>query len=496
MRRSGYDYDLAIIGGGSAGMIAGGVAGALGARVALVEKNQIGGECLWTGCVPSKALLHAADVAQTLRTAGRVGFSDVVLSREACNGAFAYARQKVQEVKHGGGEQALRDLGVDLFFASGQFRAANAPQSRGPHLFATTRGDIKAGAFLLATGSSPRVPAIEGLREAGFLTNKTLYDLDAVPESIAIVGGGYIACEMGQALARLGARVTLLCREARLLIREDEELAYLLADTLEADGIQIEYGASVLRAERTADGKRVTFEQNEQTRVIYAAELLVATGRRANSDGLGLETIGVQTDDKGSVRVDAYGCTTSPTVWACGDVTGQFPFSHMAEHEAKIVVRNLLFPGKQAIPYDVAPWATFTDPELARVGLTEAEAQAKYGASVRVFRHPFTHDDRAIVENQTRGLVKVVTVGENGRVVGAHILGPNAGDLIHEWVIALRHNLPIRALADLIHVYPTVSVSNQRAAQRWYSQVLQKPVVKGALSTLFGLHPRDSDAFQ
>jgi pyruvate/2-oxoglutarate dehydrogenase complex dihydrolipoamide dehydrogenase (E3) component len=221
--------------------------------------------------------------------------------------------------------------------------------------------------------------------------------------------------------------------------------------------------------------------------------LLVAAGRRANTDGLGLDEIGVERDDKGYVQVDATGRTSLEHVWACGDVTGQNQFSHMAEHEAKTIVRNVLFPGRQVIATDIVPWSTFTDPELARVGLTEHEARNKFGdKNVQALRHYFRQDDRAITEDRAIGLVKIVVAGPNGKVVGAHIVGPGAGEMIHEWVLAMRHNLPVRAIADLVHVYPTVSVSSQRAAQRWYANLAGKPLVKGALRTLFGLHPRDA----
>lgn len=487
MPRQRYDYDLAIIGGGSAGIVAGNVAGALGARVALVEKERIGGECLWTGCVPSKALLHVADVAKTLRAAKELGLTSVGLSRDECAGAFDYVRRKIAEVRENDAtERMLRDFGVELFFGAGRFI--------GPHLFRTPQGDLRARSFLIATGSSPVEPAIPGLAETGFLTNKTLFDLDYIPDSLVVIGGGYIAAEMGQALARLGAKVTIIERGARLLKREDAELVALLTMALRDDGIDVVTGATVTEVRGRGGRRTVVLRQADGAeREIACAEVLAGVGRRPNTEDLELGAIGVEQDQKGHVRVDDAGRTTAAHVWACGDVTGRFQFSHLAEHEAKIIARNILFPGSQSVPFDVVPWATFTDPELARVGLTEEEARERYGADhVQVLRHAFRQDDRAIVENRTTGLVKVIATGVNGTVVGAHILGPQAGDLIHEWVLAMRHSLPVRAIADLIHVYPTVSVSNQRAAQRWYARLVGKPLIRGALSTLFGLKPRDA----
>lgn len=486
--RKHFDYDLVILGGGSAGIVAGNVAGAVGARVALVEKERIGGECLWTGCVPSKALLHVAQVAKTMRSAKSLGLKNARLTRDDCAGAFAYVREKIEEVRNNDAtERMLRDFGVDLFFGG--------PRFIGPNLVSTPQGDLRGAQFLLATGSSPREPDdIPGLREAGYRTNKTLYGLDRVPESVVFVGGGYIACEMGQALSRLGAKVTVLDRGPRVLKKDDAELVEILTRLLaEEDRVEIVTGAEVTQV-RTDGGRKVITAMVAGTEREFAAEeIVVSAGRRANTGGLNLDVPGVDLDEKGSVRVDATGRTSAPHVWACGDVTGRYQFSHIAEHEAKVLVRNILFPGAQAVPYDIVPWATFTDPELAHVGLTEAEAVAKHGEkAVTVLRHRFLQDDRAIVEGQTVGLVKVVTTGLNGNVVGASILGPNAGEMIHEWVIAMRHGLPVRAIADLIHVYPTVSVSNQRAAQKWYAGVFDQPLVKGALSHLFGFEPRDA----
>ena len=524
MSRQKFDYDLVILGGGSAGIVAGNVAGAVGARVALVERDRIGGECLWTGCVPSKSLLHAADVAHTMRHASAHGFADVEMSRDVCAGAFAYARRKVEETRNNDAtEKMLRDFGVDIFHGEPRFRDA--------HTIETPQGDIKTANVLIATGSSPAVPDIPGLEAFGYLTNTTLFDLETVPESIGIIGGGYIACEMGQSLARLGAKVTIFERGDRLLKRDDPELVAVLTETLEREGITIHTGADIveivisgtspppppLRAgegESETDGvtlTRVPSGSPSPARrgggggevpeiVIVLAdgtqhrvhEILVATGRKPNTDSLHLHDVGVERGRNGAVLVDNYGRTTNRAIWACGDVTGAHQFSHMAEQTAKAVVRNILLPGSQKLPLRLVPYATFTSPELAHFGLTEAQAREVHDGAVHVLRHHFTQDDRAIAENETTGLVKVVTVGTLGKIVGASICGPHAGELIHEWVMAMHHNLPISAIADLVHVYPTLNVTNQRAAQKWYSGVMSAPLVKGALRA-FGYTPRDAN---
>ncbi len=486
--RNRYDYDLVILGGGSAGIVAGNVAGGIGARVALVERDRIGGECLWTGCVPSKALLHAADVAHTIRYASQHGFADVALPREACDGAFAYARRKVEETRaNDATEKMLRDFGVTIF--------KGAPRFRDAHTIETPRGDIKAANVLIATGSSPAVPDIPGLKESGYLINTTLFDLEAVPESIGIIGGGYIACEMGQSLARLGAQVTIFEHGDRLLKRDDAELVAVLTDTLRREGITIHTGADIVSVATLSNGSS-PLSANKEIRLADGsrhsfAAILVAAGRRANTESLNLHDIGVERGANGAVLVDEYGRTTNSTIWACGDVTGAHQFSHMAEQAAKAVVRNILLPGRQKLPLDLVPYATFTSPELAQVGFTEAQAREIHGDALHVLRHEFRQDDRAIAENDTTGLVKVITVGKLGKIVGASICGPRAGELIHEWVMAIHHNLPIAAIADLVHVYPTLNVSNQRAAQKWYSGIMSEPLVTGALRTL-GYDPRDA----
>ena len=476
MNRKNYDYDLVIIGGGSAGIVAGNVAGAIGARVALVEKSRIGGECLWTGCVPSKALLHAADVAHTLKNAAAHGFADVLLPREACDGAFGYARARIAETRNNDATEAmLKGYGVEIFHGAPRFRDA--------HTVETPEGDIRAAHVLLATGSAPAVPNIPGLATSGYLTNTTLFDLTAVPESVGIIGGGYIACEMGQSLARLGCRVTIFERGERLLKRDDAELVAVLAESLRRDGVVIRTGATITGVENgcihLSNGSHPTF-----------THLLVATGRTPNTKSLNLKDVGVQLSDTGAVITDDHGRTSVANIYACGDVTGAHLYSHMAEQTAKAVVRNMLLPGSTKLPVSLVPYATFTSPEIAHVGLSEAKAREKYGdANVTVLRHYFTQDDRAIAEGDTAGLVKVMTVGLTGKIVGASICGERAGELIHEWVMALHHGLPITTIADLVHVYPTLNVSNQRAAQKWYAGVLSAPLATAALHAL-GYTPR------
>jgi pyruvate/2-oxoglutarate dehydrogenase complex dihydrolipoamide dehydrogenase (E3) component len=465
-------YEIIVIGGGSAGIVSANVAAALGVRTALVERARIGGECLWTGCVPSKALIHAAS-----RASHGMESATPAEGREA----LRYVRNAIQRVKEADAtEEMMRELGVELFTGS--------PCFEDRHVLLVGNQGLIGRQFILATGSRPAVPAIPGLEEAGYLTNTTVFDLSAVPESLAVIGGGPIGVEMAQAFRRLGAEVTLLQRGPRLLPRDDAELTDQLTAILRSEGIRVLTQAEVVAVRPYDKGLKSLWVRHQGSETeLQATEILVATGRRPNVEGLNLDGIGVRLAPDG-VCVDGRLRTSVPNIWACGDVLGHHQFSHMAEHEAKAVVRNALFPFPQRVPFDVEPWATFTNPELARVGLTEAEARAR-GRDVRIYRHSFQQDDRALVDEVGQGLVKIVS-DRRGRVLGAHILGPRAGELIHEFVLAMRHGLSVRALADTIHVYPTLSMANQRAAQRYYEGLADQPLLQTALRLYFWLTHR------
>ncbi len=471
-------YDVIVVGGGSAGIVAGVTAAGLGAKTLLIERSRLGGECSWTGCVPSKALLHAASVAQQLRTASDYGLPSVPVSREQAAGALAYVRDSVQRVHvadDSGG--LLAQVGAEVAIGRATFTAPDTLNFEG--------GALTAKHFILCTGSRPVVPDVEGLREAGFVTNQTIFDLQTIPETLVVIGGGPVGVEMAQAFQRLGSQVTLVTQGARLLTRDDAELTEQLTGYLRAEGLTVHVHTKVARV-RVEDGRKILTLQTQggdetATFELTCDEILAATGRAPNVEDLGLLTARVRLEKEG-VWVDARLHTTGPNVWACGDVIGRMLFSHMAEFEAKIVVQNALFPLAQRPKFRVVPWATFTDPELAHVGLTEAEAQAQ-NIHYDVFRHPFDRDDRALVEGTGRGQVKILSHGLSGKIIGAQILGPRAGELIHEFILAMEHGLTTRDLADLIHVYPTLNISIQRAAQRWYEKLAARPLVKSALDT-------------
>lgn len=477
-----HDYDLIILGGGSAGIVSGVMAGGLGLRVLLIEKGKMGGECLNTGCVPSKALIHAAKVAQTIRTASEVGFAPLSVSRDDAAGVLRRVRETINTVREADAtEPLLRDQGVEIRHGDAHF--AN------PHTLDVDGQIVTADYFILATGSRPACPDVPGLEDAGFLTNQTVFDLDEIPEALLVVGGGSIGVEMAQAFGRLGSRVTLIEMGDRLLPHDDTELTALLAGYLQAEGIALHLQTS-LHSVRRENGRSIaTLQSGQDRREIACDRILLAVGRLPNTEGLGLEAAGVEYDKK-RVPVDDFLRTTAPHIYACGDLTGQHPFSHMAEYEAKRVVQSIVFPGQAKADFRNNPWATFTDPELVHLGLTEDDAKAQKLA-YEVYKQPFAQNDRALTDNEAKGMVKVLTTGLVGKILGVHILGPRAGELSHEWLLAMEKGHSMRDIADLIHIYPTLSLACQHAAQRWYARKAEEPFVKSALTAYVkGIRPR------
>jgi pyruvate/2-oxoglutarate dehydrogenase complex dihydrolipoamide dehydrogenase (E3) component len=466
-------YDLIVIGGGSGGLIATSTARILGARVLLLEKRALGGDCLFTGCVPSKALIRAAEVAHLTARADAFGLA-VAPARPSINGAQVMAAVKcaIERVGELDSPERYRRLGAEVRIARPRFVSPDALDVGGETL--------RAHRFVVATGSHPTIPPIEGLAAAAPLTNETIFDLDAIPPSLAVLGGGPVGLELAQALARLGARVTVLEALDRLLPREDVECSAEIRARLEAEGLTVHTGTRVKRVELDGTERVLACERAGAPVTVRAAALLSAIGRAPNVDGLGLEAAGVRFDSR-KILVDDTLRTSNRRVYAVGDVIGRFPFTHMAGYEGALAARNALLPLSTRADYRVVPWATFTAPEVARVGLTEEEARATLDGVV-VLRSRFADVDRAITDGTPEGFVKLVTA--RGRLVGAHIVGARAAELIHPAVLAMRERLPLRALASMTWVYPTLSEGLRKAAQSRYQSLLERAGARRVIGVL------------
>jgi pyruvate/2-oxoglutarate dehydrogenase complex dihydrolipoamide dehydrogenase (E3) component len=453
-----YAYDLVIVGMGSGGMVAAEFTATLDLRFAAVERGRLGGDCLWTGCVPSKTLIASAKVAHHMRTADRFGITAVEPDVDT---ARVWRRiHAVQDEIAATDDSPARftDLGVELI--AGEARVT------GPHTVEAGGRVLDTRYILLCTGSRPATPPVEGLAEAGFLTSESVFDLERAPESLVVIGGGPISIEMSQAFRRLGVPVTVLQRGPGILPRDEPELVTVLTRVLREEGVELLVDVEVQRV-TVENGRKVVHGSVAGTPARWeAAEILVGAGRRPNVEGLGLEEVGVAVGPRG-IAVDERMRTTVPSIYAAGDLAGRYLFTHAAGYEGVRAVRDMFFPGRGAA-HALIPWCTFTDPELAHAGMTVAEARAAHGEDeVEVFRQDLIHSDRARADGAAEGAIMIVTA--RGRVVGAHILAPAAGEMIAELALAITQRLKLTQLASSIHAYPTLSTGiNQLAAEAAY----------------------------
>ncbi len=456
MARTQPQFDITVIGAGSGGLAAAITGATLGLRMALVERERLGGECLWTGCVPSKALLHAAGLAHAAREAARWNGNDTGAPSLDFQAVIRHVQAARTTIEASENQAALEQQGITVVRGAARIAA--------PGVVAVGARRLRSRHIVIATGSRPTVPALPGLEAAGYLTNETVFDqLQALPARLAIIGGGPVGVELAQAFARLGSRVTVLSRSPRLLPREEPEVSQALQTFLEREGVSILKGVTAQEVAPAAvsGGHRVIYRTADGERgAVVADRIVVATGRRPNVEELGLTEIGGAVGAHG-VRVDAYLRTTVPGIWACGDVSSRYRFTHVAEIEARLIIRNTMFPWiKEKMNYAVVPWTIFTAPEIGRVGCTEQGATERHGSKVTVEHFPLSHTDRAVTDAATDGFIKLVLRGQ--RILGAHIVGPRAGELIQQVALLMRHKLPASALA-MIHTYPTYSYALHQA---------------------------------
>jgi pyruvate/2-oxoglutarate dehydrogenase complex dihydrolipoamide dehydrogenase (E3) component len=439
-------YDLVVIGAGSAGLVAARFAAKLGARVALVEKNRIGGDCTWTGCVPSKALLKAAKVAHCVRTASYYGVAATAPSIDMGK-VRAYVRSAIQAVYQFETPEQLQADGVDVVLGAAQFVDA--------FTVAVRERLMRSKNFLLTTGARPHIPPIDGLNGVPFFTYENIFDNEVLPKSMIVVGAGPVGMEMAQAYQRLGAHVTVVAK--RLLPKEDQDVQTQMQALLEREGIRF-----VLEQARSAHRDREAIVIATEKTEVRGDLLLIAAGRKPVVDGLDLEKAGVQYSPRGIV-VDGRLRTNVKHIYAAGDVAGGYQFTHFAGWQAFEAVRNALLPGSSPGMTDLVPWVTFTDPEVAHIGLSEKEAIAEFGRGTRVHRWSMDRVDRAVCENDTSGFIKIITK-EEGPIVGATIIAARAGESIVELIIAMKEKLKLSELAGAIHPYPTYSTAVQQMA--------------------------------
>lgn len=475
-----YDYDLVVFGAGAAGLVAATGSAALGAKTALVEKDKLGGDCTWRGCIPSKTLLKSAQVFSLLSRAKEFGISVDSGAKFSPEPVMAHVRDVTKKIASHHPAELFEKRGIRVFFGSPQFIDANSIELNGRR--------ISAKRFIIACGSRPLVPSIDGLNDVDYLTNENIFDLEALPGSLAVLGAGPIGVELALAFARLGVEVSIVEMFDRPLIREDKEVADVLLNSFKQEGIKIFTEKRAVKFSRDQGLAVITLEDKEKNLSLVKAEkVLVAVGRAANVEGLCLEKAGVKCSSKG-IEVDAALKTSAKNIYACGDIVGPYQFSHMAEYQAIIAIGNALLPFKRKVDYSVVPWCTFTDPELARVGLTEEEARARY-ENIKVYRAPYNANDRAVTDLEETGFAKVIT-DKKGYILGAHIVGANAGELIHEYVLAKSAGLKINKLSSAIHIYPTLSQVVKRSADQYYFDLMKKPLVKMFFHLMMKFLPR------
>lgn len=454
-------YDMVVIGGGTAGLTAAIGAAGVGARVALVERDRTGGDCLWTGCVPSKSLLAAADLVHRMRTADELGLEPV--EPEVDLGRIMERVRRVQDRlgEHDSPER-LRRHGVEVVQGDARFEAPGTVAVDGRRLAYRTA--------LIATGSRPVLPPIDGIEHVEPLTTDTVWELDHLPPRLVVLGGGPTGCELAQAFARLGSEVTLIEMLPNLLDREEPEAQELIASHLEQDGVDLRLGTRAVRAEPTDRGGALVVETGTGHERVPFDRVLVATGRRPTTTGLGLHAVEVELDGAGNVRTDRYLRTTGSGIFAAGDVTGGPPFTHVAAYEAGLVVPNALFHLRRAASYVDVPWVTFTDPEVGRVGLTEAQARQRYGEDVTVAWFDYARADRAVTAGRAYGFAKLVA-DRKGTLVGATVAAPSGGEAIAELAALVTRGGQLSDISRTVHAYPTFARGVKRAADEHLREI-------------------------
>ena len=457
-----FDYNIVVIGGGSAGLVSSYIAAAVKAKVLLIEKHKMGGDCLNTGCVPSKALIRSAKMLNYAKRATDFGFKKTTVEFNFSE-VMERVQRVIQQIEPHDSVERYRSLGVDVM--QGQAKIIS------PYEVDVDGKIITAKNIIIATGARPTVPTIPGLDEVDYLTSDTVWDIREQPQKLLVLGGGPIGCELAQSFQRLGSEVIVVQRHKHLLPREDVEVAEMVEQRFREDGVKVLTGHTAKRIDMR-DGKPIMVCECEGQEVtVEFDKLLVALGRQANVHGFGLESLNIKLSPKGTIEADDFLRTNYPNIYVCGDGTGPYQFTHTAAHQAWYAAVNALFsPLKNfRVDYSVIPWATFTDPEVARVGLNELEATEK-NIAYEVCCYGIDDLDRAIADSEAHGMVKVLTVPGKDKILGVTIVGTHAGDLMAEFVMAMKHGLGMNKILGTIHIYPTLAESTKYVAGVWKRQ--------------------------
>ncbi|MBT8115078.1 MAG: mercuric reductase [Arenicella sp.] len=455
---SKFDANIVVIGAGSAGLVSAYIAAAVKARVILIERHKMGGDCLNTGCVPSKALLRSAKVATYMRRAEEFGMAAVPV-QPLFDQVMKRVHSIIQQIEPHDSVERYTELGVECL--SGEARIVD------PHTVQVGDRSITTRSIVIAAGARPFVPPIAGLEKLPFLTSDNVWQLQQLPKRLVVLGGGPIGCELSQAFAKLGSQVTVVEMMDQLMGREDGDVADVIKQTFDKDGIRVLTGHKAVRVSNEHEKVLHCEYANGEVEITFD-EILVAVGRRANSDGMELERLGIKLRPNGTIETDDYLRTSVPNIFAAGDIAGPYQFTHTAAHQAWFAVVNALFGfvKKFKVDYRVIPWATFTMPEVARVGINEREAEQQ-NLDYEVTRYGIDDLDRAIADGEAYGFIKVITPRGKDRILGVTIVGHHAGDLISEYVLAMKHNIGLNKILGTIHLYPSLAESNKFVAGNW-----------------------------
>jgi pyruvate/2-oxoglutarate dehydrogenase complex dihydrolipoamide dehydrogenase (E3) component len=448
-------YNLVVIGGGTAGLITSIVTASMGGKAALIEKNLMGGDCLNVGCVPSKAIIRSARFRSDILRAQELGWKPVGDAEVDFAAVMERMRRIRTRISADDSAARYRDEGVDVFIGEGRFIDSNTVEVDGKRL--------KFKKAVIATGARAVCPPIPGIDEAGYLTNETVFNLTELPRRLAVIGGGPIGCELAQAFQRFGSQVTIMEMMPQFLIREDPEAAEILRRALEREGLRIALKAAIEKIEKTADGKRIHYTVDGKSEIVDVDEILVGAGRAPNVQGLGLEAVGVEYDERTGVTVDDGLRTTNKNIYAAGDICSPYKFTHTADAAAQIVIGNALFKGRRKFSKLVIPWATYTDPEIAHVGMYEADAKTQ-GIEIDTYMAPFGDVHRAIAEGEEEGFVKIHVKKGTDTIVGATVVASHAGEMISEITTCMVHGIGLGKIASVIHPYPTQSEAIKKCA--------------------------------